>query len=240
MAQEVAPNSGEDFRHQEKVFVEIGFGLDPAFLTSTAMDDSRKEYFTDTTYIGVDADHRTIAYGKSATRYNQTDHLLSIGFNGGEISELPIPDDSVDEVYLANVFAGTQTMQDLIAARDFKLLEWGIELEETQDPTRKHLLTKMLYPAYKDDPNMPLSILLANMADVKRILKPDGQLTIVENNTPMDLDILLFLLDDLGFEVECVVKQTDDDWRKIDRTYHIQEGEIVDQEPYAIIAKIKS
>ncbi len=232
-------NSAEKYG-EGRVFVEIGFGWDPAIL-GAGVNPVRREYFSNTHYVGVDLDGGQVHLAKDATSLHETEHMKSIGFNEGKITDLDLPPKSVDEVYVSNVFAQTNAEQDALtfSAQSMYMQD---RLRGEKDPVKRREIIQAMYPALDGDPRRPFSAVLASLETVKQALKPEGKMTVVETNTPVELEMLQVLLEDLGFEiVEVITPEDEIGWRRMEERYHMQEPNLFysDDVPYLLTAKLK-
>jgi ubiquinone/menaquinone biosynthesis C-methylase UbiE len=171
--------SPEDIGHR-RTFVEVGYGFVPAF-DNRAGNEVRTEYFQGVNYIGVDAnpDPFVQEMAKRGSRHGGDEALACVGFNRGTLSDLQLPEASVDEVYVANVFA------------------------EREAEVRG---------IYNQLPAM------------WQALKPGGQLTVVETNTPTPREHLIEALRQAGFEIEAIIDEEDPvEWNRYHTRYAIPE-----------------
>ncbi len=223
-----------------RVFVEIGFGWDPAIL-GAGVNPVRREYFSNTHYVGVDLSRSQVHLAKDATSFHETEHMKSIGYNAGRITDLDLPPASVDEVYISNVFAQTHAEQD-VNTLSAQTLYMHDRLHAEKDPVKRNEILKAMYPALDSDPRMPFSSVLASMETVKQALRPDGKITVVETNTPVELETLRALLENLDFQiVEVITPEDQIGWRRMQERYHMQEPNLFydDDVPYILTAKLK-
>lgn len=215
MSETIEPRS--EYDSSSRVFVEIGYGSQPAFLDIKDKEE-RQTQFREVHYIGIEPEEDKVDEAKHFASMTDTSHMRSIGLNKGTIEDLSLKDESVDEVYIANVFAETHA-------------------EQNWDLLRSQIVSSNIHEA---PGNRPFTKLVEQMEKVKRILKPDGQLTIVETNTPTELDVMTDLLDTLGFSIEKIIKKEDElEWQQMENRYHITVKMAYLEDPYIIIARKK-
>lgn len=185
-----------------RVFVEIGPGRLPAYL-------GREEIYQGTTYIGVDTDGSFLQQPlrEATSQFSRVERLQ------GTIEDIALNPNTVDEVYIANVFAQTYI-----------------------DERHKN------FEDIEKNPNSKFMRLIKSLDTVHSILKPSGKLSVVETNTPTKLNLLAKIISAKGFFIEQIImpsKAQDKNWADFKKAYCIgltmtwpgEDG------PYAIIAK---
>jgi hypothetical protein len=213
-----------------RVFVEIGFGESPAFL-------SGDPYFNNCYYDGVDQNYDKLTLAKSKIIEAGSDHLHTINLHTANLEDVDLPIEAIDEIYMANVFAPHAEAQRYA----FEELEAGIIYESAEQAARTLTQIEQTNGDWvKFAPGeRPFSHMLNQLGKIRSALKADGQLTIVETNTPTDAPILLEALKAFGFMPEELVTPSEEArWHELARRYSITIGiTYLKQPPYILIAR---
>ncbi len=228
----------------ERVFVEIGYGDDPAFF-GCRRNDTRTAHFRGVHYIGLDINSDTLGTvlpaltGEDSEKANPTDHMLSIGFNAGRLIDLNLPEGSVDEFYLSGVFSECRAMQDFHCA-SVPRMELVRALGDMTDPETKRQVLQELYPKSVDHPLLPLSGLLNDLERARTLLSYEGQIVIVENRALIDQESVEMLLDSIGLAIIITVTKKEPAWAFIHDVYNMPDDGDEYVEPFAMIVHPKA
>lgn len=177
------------------VTVEFGTGSYPLFAEASS------EFSALDLYIGVNID------SKQHLRLSEK----VAGINGfaiyselvnGKINQLPVPDESVDVVFMGNVFG---------------------------EPDSQYIMHSYKHPDGKYRGNSDIPAKLETLHEAKRILRPSGNLVILEHMTPYvgkgfsERNPYCQLVDDitaLGWSVECAAGPRDEIWPLVSRQFN--------------------
>ena len=171
------------------VTLEFGTGDTPLFESQ-----GEKLFSADNLYIGVNLDskqHESLA-GKVESINGFA--VLSEKNEDGNIDQLPIPDECVDTVFMANVFG---------------------------EPDSEYIMQAFKRADGKYKGNSDIDSKSETLNEVMRLLKDDGCIVILENNTPYgagfsgNYDAMVRVLEDKGFYVVDAINQEDDNWEEL-------------------------
>lgn len=171
------------------VTVEFGTGDTPLFELQT-----EHSFNANNLYVGVNLDSKQHKHLAAKTEAINGFAVLSEKNEHGTIDQLPIPNGSVDMVFMANVFG---------------------------EPDSEHIMEqfKGIDGLYKGNSDIDSKTETLNVA--KRLLKDGGRIVILENNTPYqagfsgDYDSMVQLLRDSGFDTITAINQKDEDWGEL-------------------------
>lgn len=168
----------------DRVTVEFGTGNLPLFASQnvTIFDQ-------DNLYIGVNIDpkqHKRLA--------DRIDNLHGFAILNEDIDTLPLPDGTIDTIFMGNVFG---------------------------EPDSKYIMADFRYPDgyYRGNSNMESKV--KTLHEAGRLLKPDGHLVILENTTPYRMSKgvmqrpssdMTTILKNGGYKVVEAVDRRDDEW----------------------------
>jgi ubiquinone/menaquinone biosynthesis C-methylase UbiE len=173
----------------DHVTVEFGTGHMPLFESQNAQTFNAQNL-----YIGVNLDSKQ--HKHLAEKIEDVDGfaVLSEKNEEGNMNQLPIPNGSVDTVFMANVFG---------------------ELDS------EHIMEqfKRSDGLYKGNSDMVSKT--ATLNEAKRLLKEGGKIVVLENNTPYEsgwsgnYDSMVELLEKIGLETIDAINRKDDDWEEL-------------------------
>jgi ubiquinone/menaquinone biosynthesis C-methylase UbiE len=171
------------------VTVEFGTGDMPLFEIQDA-----HTFNTQNLYIGVNIDSKQHKFLADKIKEFDGFAVLSEKNKDGNIDKLPIPDESVDTVFIANVFG---------------------------EPDSQHIMEpfKNSDGLYKG--NTDINSKIETLSEAKRLLKEGGRIVILENNTPYkagfsgNYNSMVELLENSGFQIADAVNQKDADWAEL-------------------------
>lgn len=171
------------------VTLEFGTGDMPLFESQ-----SEQSFNADNLYIGVNLDSKQ--HNHLAEKVESIDGfaVLSEKNEDGNIDQLPIPDKSIDTVFMANVFG---------------------------EPDSEHIMESFKHSDGLYKGNSDINSKTETLSEAKRLLKEDGRIVVLENNTPYqagfsgNYDSMVKLLTDSGFNVVAAINQKDDDWEEL-------------------------
>lgn len=179
----------EAINSADYVTVEFGTGDMPLFdIQDTLTFDARN------LYIGVNIDPKQHKFLAEKVKDIEGYALLSDKNEEGRIDKLTIPDNSVDTIFMANVFG---------------------------EPDSQHIMQpfKDSDGLYKGNTNLTSKI--ETLHEARRILKEGGKIAILENNTPYNAGFsgnynsMTSLLEDAELQVIEAVNQKDGDWAEL-------------------------
>ncbi len=212
-----------------RVFVEIGPGENPAFL-------SGNHYFNNCYYEGVDQNPARLKVAKQRIINGDFSHLHSVNLYNASLEDLELPVEAIDEVYMANVFAPHAEAQ----RHALEELEGSIVYQTPEQAAMTRAKVKSANGDWvKSAPgDKPFSQLMSHMGKVRHALKATGQLTVVETNTPTDSSVLINILGSIGLSTsEIVFPDEQPRWQELARRYSITFGmPYLKQPPYILIA----
>lgn len=173
----------------EHVTVEFGTGDMPLFdIQDTHTFDARN------LYVGINIDSKQHKFLTEKVRDIDGYALLSEKNKEGSIDKITIPDNSVDTVFMANVFGEPDSQHIMEPFKDSDGLYRG---------------------------NTDLTSKIDTLHEAGRLLKEGGKVVILENNTPYkagfsgNYDSMMSLLEDEGLRVVDAVNQKDADWAEL-------------------------
>ena len=137
-------SEAEDTR-PSRLFVEIGTSYNPATF------QGRRAFGESDIYIGFDKDMRTVQQGKEKNDWVSDRHGKNVFFAAGDGTEMPLKNESADELYFGNVFGdpGAERQEDfhkrLLTEAQRLLRNTGtLIIGETNTPHELESLTKKL------------------------------------------------------------------------------------------------
>ena len=179
----------EAIRHANTVTLEFGTGDSPLFTTSARTFDE------DNLYIGVNIDPKQQECLADKVGAVHGFSVLS-ELKEGAIAELPVPDESVDMVYMANVFG---------------------------EPDSEFIMDRFKGEDGRYKGNSDIEAKAKTLKEASRVLKPGGCIVILENNTPYTTrgvgvdahSAAIALVEASGLSVVDALDQKSEDWEKV-------------------------
>ena len=173
----------------EHVTVEFGTGDMPLFESQDA-----QAFNAQNLYIGVNIDSKQHKY--LADRVESIDGFAVLGKKSedGNIDSLPIPEKSVDTVFMANVFG---------------------------EPDSEYIMEPFKHADGLYRGNSNIESKTATLEEAKRLLKDGGRIVVLENNTPYgagfsgNYDSMVKILEGAGFHVAVAINQKSVDWGEL-------------------------
>jgi hypothetical protein len=212
-----------------KIFVEIGFGDHPAIL-------SGDPYFNNCYYDGIDQNHDKLIQAKQKIIKAESSHLHTVNLYTASLEDLELPQEAIDEIYMANVFAPHAEAQ----RHALEELEASIIYQTAEEVAKTEAKLKQANGDWvKFAPGeRPFSNMLNQLGKIRAALKSNGQLTIVETNTPTDAPILIDAVKGFGLvSHEIVTPEEQPRWQELAQRYTITMGmPYFKQPPYILIA----
>lgn len=173
----------------DHVTVEFGTGNMPLFESQNGQTFNAQNL-----YIGVNLD--TKQHKHLAEKIEDIDGfaVLSEKDEAGNINQLPIHDESVDTVFMANVFG---------------------------EPDSEHIMEPFKHSDGLYKGNSDITSKTETLKEAERLLKEGGRIVVLENNTPYEsgisgkYDSMVKLLEDNGFQIVDAINQKDDAWEQL-------------------------
>ena len=171
------------------VTVEFGTGNMPLFESQNGQTFNAQNL-----YIGVNLDSKQ--HKHLADKIEDIDGfaVLSEKNEEGNINRLPIPDESVDTVFMANVFG---------------------------EPDSEHIMEPFKHSDGLYKGNSDISSKTETLKEAQRLLKVGSKIVVLENNTPYEAGLsgkyssMVKLLEDNGFHIVDAINQKDEDWEEL-------------------------
>lgn len=166
---------------QSRIFLEIGCGAQPVPVVA------EREFIGNDSYLGIDP-HTQALFGLNGAeeKVSQSKPDENIKFMPSTASRVDLPDESVDEVYMANVI-GDPSIEGERLARLRRERNKAWNSADDSSPRPKLITAEDL-------------IVLPNiLREAHRLLRQSGRLTILETSTPPDLSWMTDLLRIGGF-----------------------------------------
>lgn len=160
-------------------------------------------------YIGIDTDTQSLERAREQTA--RANPQVNAQFIEADARDLPLPNECADEFFVSNVF-GDPSVEILRV--------YGIVSERRRE-IMANAHPDAIPPGVSElvRPN-DFQVIPAILKEAKRILKPDGKLTILETLTPPPDDILKVLLENAGISVEEQVGYGEDGWEPAVTPYY--------------------
>lgn len=171
------------------VTVEFGTGDMPLFESQ-----SQRSFNADNLYVGVNLDSKQHKHLAEKVEDIDGFAVLSEKNESGSINRLPIPDESVDMVFMANVFG---------------------------EPDSEHIMGQFKHADGLYKGNSDIKSKTETLNEANRLLKKDGRIVVLENNTPYragftgNYNSIVKLLENSGFHVVDAINQKDNSWKEL-------------------------
>lgn len=179
----------EAIAQAEHVTVEFGTGDMPLFESQDAQTFNAKNL-----YVGVNIDSKQYKFLADKIEDISGFAVLSEKNEDGNIDQLPIPDESVDTIFMANVFG---------------------------EPDSEYIMEPFKHADGLYKGNTDISSKTETIKEARRLLKEGGRIVILENNTPYtaglsgNYDSMVNLLEEAGFHVVDAINQKNVDWEEM-------------------------
>lgn len=173
----------------ERITVEFGTGDMPLFESQDT-----QVFNAQNLYIGVNIDSNQHKFLADKVEGIDGFAVLSEKDEEGHIEQLSLPDQSIDTVFMANVFG---------------------------EPDSKHIMEPFKHADGLYKGNTDLNSKIATLHEAERLLKEGGRIVILENNTPYaagfsgKFETMTTLLEQAGFHVIDAINQKSDNWEEI-------------------------
>lgn len=201
---------------ESRVFVEIGCSFSPVVLRGNT------EFPEPSQYIGIDIRERDLRDAHSLVSKEHPDVNMELIHWTAEA--LPLVSDSVDEVFLGNVLGDPSIdRKRLTRLRQQRSAAW-IESEIGRSPEPISVNDCVTLPRI--------------LKQAHRVLRDDGQLSILETLTPLSLNVLIDLLRLSGFALRHFVTCNNPSWHEVVDPYDIKPNDGMPYSPaYIAFAK---
>jgi hypothetical protein len=179
----------EAIAQAEHVTVEFGTGDMPLFESQDAQTFNAQNL-----YVGVNLDSKQHKFLADKIEDIDGFAVLSEKNKDGNIDKLPIPDGTVDTIFMANVFG---------------------------EPDSEYIMEPFKHADGLYRGNSDIDSKTATLKEAKRLLKEDGMIVVLENNTPYaagfsgNFETMAELVEEAGFHVVDAINQKSDNWEEI-------------------------